>query len=202
MPAAHKDESGFEGYVARFTRALESGEIRVPAPRPQQQAWFCVAGTDDPAVLQPQALEQYGPLDERAPEAILAAQASGFAADPAVIEAMSDNALLGLAGAGRRLAARAAAIQQRAVAAYASRHTPAPGSKASRHGFTEFSADELSWSLVINHNQAEAAMVTAKNAGDRLPGCPAARLPGCPVGRHDQRVPDADHHRRHQQPDR
>jgi hypothetical protein len=162
------DEYDFEGYVARFTEALDTGEVEVPAPS-QEQTWFSVAGTDDPRVLQAEAFAQHGPLDEAEPGGLLGAQAANVADDPVAMGAMSDNALLGLVAAGRRLSSRAAAIQQRAIAEFARRRTPAPGTKASRQGFTEFSADELAWSLVINHNQAEAAMVLAGSATRRLP---------------------------------
>jgi hypothetical protein len=165
------DEIDFEGYVARFTQALESGEIQVPAPREElgQRMRFEVAGTDDPQALGPEAFAQHGPLDEADPEALLAAQAASFAGDPAAMGTMSDNAVLGLVLAGRKLAARGAAIQQQAIAEYARRSLPAQGTKPSRHGFKQFSADELSWQLDVNHNQAEAAMVAAREAVRRLP---------------------------------
>lgn len=165
------EETDFEEYVARFTQALESGEIPIPVPRQDfaQAMRFEVAGTDDPQALEPEAFAQHGPLDEVAPEALLAARAAEFAGDPGAMDAMSDNAVLGLVLAGRKLAARGAAIQQRAIAEYARRNIPTPGTKPSRHGFKQFCADELSWQLDVNHNQAEAAMVTARDAVARLP---------------------------------
>jgi hypothetical protein len=165
------EEFDFDEYVARFTEALESGEIQLPAPHEEssQGMRFELAGTDDPQVLVPEAFAQDGPLDQVAPEALLAAQAASFAGDRDAMGAMSDNAVLGLVLAGRKLAARGAAIQQQAIAEYARRNVPAPGTGPSRHGFKQFCADELAWQLNVNHNQAEAAMVTARDAVARLP---------------------------------
>lgn len=165
MPAEDVD---FEEWAARFTEGFENGEIEVPAEADQQPMWFSVAGTDDPRALESEAFAQHGPLDEAAPGALLAAQAAGFAGDTAALGSMSDNALLGLVAAGRKLAARGAAVQQRAIAEYAARRQPT-GPRASRKGFREFSADELAWQLAVNHNQAEAAMDQAATSLRSVP---------------------------------
>jgi hypothetical protein len=167
MPADN-DQQEFEAWVARFTRDLESGEIQIPAEG-QQRMWFSVAGTDDPAALGPEAFAQHGPLDEATPDGLLASQVTAMASDEAALAGMSDDAILGLVAAGRRLAARGAAVQQRAVAEFARRREPVAGARPSRKGFTEFAADELAWQLVLNHNQAEAVMDQAQAAQKWLP---------------------------------
>ena len=116
-------------------------------------------------------LAQRGLLDVREPDATLAVLAAA-ACDPGMLTRLTDNEILGLAGAGRRLAARGAWIQQQAVAEFAVRRHEPDRKKATPLGFTAFAADELVPELVITTNAAELTMAQARDAS-RLPACVA-----------------------------
>jgi hypothetical protein len=113
-------------------------------------------------------LAQGGPVDMMPPDPTLAAIAAG-ACDPAVLSQLTDDQVLGLAGAGRRLAARGAWIQQTAVAEFASRRLEPDHKKATPLGFTPFAADELAPELVVTTSSAEEQMSQARDASRRLP---------------------------------
>jgi hypothetical protein len=102
------------------------------------------------------------------PDPALAAIAAG-ACDPGVLSGLTDDQVLGLAGAGRRLTARGAWIQQTAVAEFASRRLEPDHKKATPLGFTPFAADELVPELVVTTSSAEEQMSQARDASRRLP---------------------------------
>jgi hypothetical protein len=77
--------------------------------------------------------------------------------------------LLGLVSAGRRLAARAAWVEQAAIAEFASRRLEPDGKKATPLGFTAFSPDELAPELIATGNFAELRMAQSREAITRLP---------------------------------
>src|ERR1700722_6387378 len=80
-----------------------------------------------PADLDLDALAQGGSADTVAPDSALAALADR-ACDPAILPGLSDDQLLGLVSAGRRLAARAAWVPQAAIAEFTARRLePDPG---------------------------------------------------------------------------
>jgi len=103
-----------------------------------------------------------------APDASLAALADR-ACDPANLPGLSDDQLLGLVSAGRRLAARAAWVEQAAIAEFASRRLEPDGKKATPLGFTAFSPDELAPELIATGNFAELRMAQSREAITRLP---------------------------------
>ena len=120
-----------------------------------------------PADLDLDALAPDGPADTMAPDSALAALADR-ACDPAILPGLSDDQLLGLVSAGRRLAARAAWVQQAAIAEFAARRLePDPG-KATSLGFTAFSPEELAPELVTTGNTAELRMAQSREAVTRL----------------------------------
>jgi hypothetical protein len=129
-----------------------------------------LAGTGGPGGQDFGGLAKDGPIDTMAPGPGLAAVAAG-ACDPAVLAALSDNQVLGLAAAGRRLAGRAAWIQQAAVAEFAARRLEHDPKKATPLGFTPFAPDELVPELVITTTSAEEAMARARDVARRLRAC-------------------------------
>jgi hypothetical protein len=131
-------------------------------------------------------LAQGGLLDLMAPEPGLAAVAAG-ACDPAVLAALSDDQVLGLAAAGRRLAGRAAWIQQAAIAEFAARRAEPDPEKATPLGFTPFAPDELAPELVITGAAAEERMARAADASRRLPACSALLRDGL-VGEYQLKI--------------
>jgi len=149
---------------------IDAGREQVP---PEDEAvpgvWFSLAGTADPAEVDLAGLAQGGPLNTMPPGAVLAAVA-GMACDPAVLKALPDDQVLGLAAAGRRLAAYGAWVRQAAVGEFAARRLePDPG-KADPGGFIPFAADELAPELVLTMSAAQEAMARARDAA-RLPAC-------------------------------
>jgi hypothetical protein len=117
-------------------------------------------------------LAQGGAVGAMAPGPALAALAAG-ACDPATLSALTDNQVLGLASAGRRLAGRAAWIQQAAIAEFAARRLEPDRKKATPLGFTPFAPDELVPELVITSSAAELKMAQARDAERRLPASSA-----------------------------
>jgi len=75
-----------------------AADLVVPA------VWFSLAGTSDPAEVDLAGLAQGGPLNTRALRQVPRPVAD-MACDPQVLKALSDNQILGLAAAGRRLTA-------------------------------------------------------------------------------------------------
>jgi Domain of unknown function (DUF222) len=172
-----RDEWDADAHAARFLAEVDAGRIEIPEPGPVAQGcWVSVAETD-PAVLDPASFTQGGVLDQMGPGAVLAAAAEA-ACDPAVLSGLSDNAILGVVAGSRRLAGRVAAIQLRAVAEYAGRHTEADRKKASRLGFTEFAADDLAPELVVTGTAAEVTMAQSLQVKQRLPRTVAALWDG------------------------
>jgi Domain of unknown function (DUF222) len=173
-----EDEWDPDAHAARFAADLDAGRIAIPAHDEQRQgAWFSLAGTDDPALLDAAAFTQGGPADGLAPDAELGALAQA-ACDPAVLAAMTDNAVLGLVGGSRRLAGRAAAIQQAAIAEYARRHVEPDRKKASGLGFNPFAADDLAPELLVTTTTAEVTMSQSLQVERRLPQTTAALWAG------------------------
>jgi len=113
-------------------------------------------------------LAEGGLAGAMAPDASLAALADR-ACDPANLPGLSDDQLLGLVSAGRRLAARAAWVEQAAIAEFASRRLEPDGKKATPLGFTAFSPDELAPELIATGNFAELRMAQSREAITRLP---------------------------------
>ncbi|HEY1667720.1 MAG TPA: hypothetical protein VGG54_18710, partial [Trebonia sp.] len=113
-------------------------------------------------------LMEGGAAGTTTPDASLAALADQ-ACDPAILPGLSDDQLLGLVSAGRRLAARAAWVQQAAIAEFASRRLEPDVKKATALGFTAFSPDELAPELIATGNFAELRMAQSREAATRLP---------------------------------
>ena len=116
----------------------------------------------------PGGFAQGSPADVMAPGPELAALAAA-ACDPGMLATLTDNQVLGLAGAGRRLAGRAAWIQQTAVAEFAARRRETGPKQATPLGFTPFACGELAPELVVTDSAAELQMAQARDASRRLP---------------------------------
>ncbi len=170
--AAHAD-AGWDGAakMARLVADIDAGLVAIPGEADAMpQTWFSLAGTSDPAEVDVTGFAKGGALNTREPDAVLAAVAE-MAADPQVLKALTDNQVLGLAAAGRRLAARGAWVQHAAVAEFAARRAEPSPKKATPYGFTPFAPDELAPELVIKNAAAEEAMARARDAARRLPAC-------------------------------
>src|SRR5262249_19383729 len=95
--------------------------------------------------------------------------------DPAVLAGLSDDQVLGLAGAGRRLAGRAAWIQQAAGAGVAGRRLEPGRTEATPPGVTPVPPHRLAPALGITGTAAAEGVVRARarDAARRLPACSA-----------------------------
>src|SRR5215475_8427367 len=162
---------GEDAWAARLMAEADADELWVDAEC-VEVALSVLAGGVGPAGLDLGGLTQGGLIDLMTPGPGLAAAAAG-ACDPAVLTTLSDNQVLGLAAVGRRLAGRAAWIQQAAVAEFAARRAEPDQKKATPLGFTPFAPDELAPELVITGTSAEEAMARARDAARRLPACSA-----------------------------
>jgi hypothetical protein len=190
MGGYSQDDFELQAYADRFAAAIDAGEIQVPGPEEagsQQGARFTLAATDDPAVVRLDEFTKHGALDVREPDAVLAAMAETAAADRQALAGLSDDALLGLVGAGRRMEARAAAIQQRAIAEYARRQRQPVKSRAGKGGYNQFAQDDLAPELVLNSNQAEDRMIRCEAAEARLPQC-SQLLWGGKIGEYQMKI--------------
>jgi hypothetical protein len=133
-----------------------------------EAALLALAGSAAGSGQDPRGLAQGGLIDALGPGPELAAVAAG-ACDGAVLAGLSDDQVLGLAAAGRRLAGRAAWIQHAAIAEFAARRAEPDRKKATPLGFTPFAADELVPELIVTTSSAELQMAQARDAGRRLP---------------------------------
>jgi hypothetical protein len=143
---------------------------RIPPEDDVQDAWITLAVVRDPAEADLAGMAKGGPLDVMPPDAELAALAAR-ACEPGVLAGLANNQVLGLAAAGRRLAARGTWVQQAAIAEFASRRLEPDAKRATPQGFTEFAPDELAPELACTNTVAELAMVRAREASRRLPTC-------------------------------
>src|SRR5215475_3142424 len=172
VPAAGDGFSweGEDAWAARLMAETDADELWADAEG-VEAALAVLAGGAGPARADLGGLAQGGLIDAMAPGPGLAAVAAG-ACDPAVLGGLSDDQVPGLAAAGRRLAGRAAWIQQAAVAEFAGRRAEGDPKRATPLGFTPFAPDELAPELVITGAAAEEAMARARDAARRLPAAP------------------------------
>jgi len=153
---------GEDAWLCRVMAEADEDEGWIP----EEQAEAALAGLVPAAG--PGGFTQGGPADAMAPGPELAALAAG-ACDPGMLAGLTDNEVLGLAGAGRRLAGRAAWIQRTAAAEFAARRLEPDRRKATPLGFTPFACGELAPELVVTDSAAELQMAQARDASRRLP---------------------------------
>jgi Domain of unknown function (DUF222) len=156
-----------DAWLRRVMAETDADEEWLPEEQ-VQAALSGLAGPVRPAGGDLGGLAEGGVTDAMAPGPELAAVAAG-ACDPAMLTTLSDNQVLGLAGAGRRLAGRAAWIQQAAIAEFSARRLEPDHKKATPLGFTPFAPDELVPELVVPTGAAELKMAQARDASRRLP---------------------------------
>jgi hypothetical protein len=170
-PSVSATADGFFGedhdaWLRRMMAEADADEEWIPEE--QVTAALCGLADGSRAGRDLGGLAQGGPVDTMPPGPGLSLLAAG-ACDPGVLAELSDNQVLGLAGAGRRLAARGAWVQHMAVAEFTARRAEPDRKKATPLGFTPFAPDELVPELVITTNAAEMTMAQARDAARRLP---------------------------------
>ncbi|MBV9381597.1 MAG: hypothetical protein JO242_13120, partial [Streptosporangiaceae bacterium] len=185
------DGVGADGFdldadMDRLAADIEAGRVQVPPEGACAQGLsFIAAGPEDLVALGVQDLTglgaagftQGGAADAMPPGAVLLAVAEAACA-AGTLGGLDDGQALGLAKAGRRLAALGAWVQTTAVAEFAGRRRgeQAPSRVAGETvtEFTEFASHELAPELVITDRAAEELMRRAAQVARRLPACLAA----------------------------
>jgi Domain of unknown function (DUF222) len=188
--APHRDADDFdlEAHLARVIAGAEAG--RVPFPEAAGGLSVIAAGPDELAALGVDGLAgldvagfaQGGTADTMPPGTLLTALAQAACA-AGTLEGLSDNQVLGLAGAARRLTALGSWLQTAAIAEFAGRRATGdtPGQVAGQV-IAEFASHELAPELVITDHAADELMRQAVQVTRRLPGCLAALRAGHVTG--------------------
>jgi len=146
----------------------DPGQVSEPGPS-ADGVWFITAGPEqlaalgvnDLAGLDVAGFAQGGAADVMPPGPVLTAMAEA-ACDAGTLRGLDDGQVLGVAGAGRRLAALAAWVQTTAVAEFAARRPagqpPARVAGQTITEFAEFASHELAPELVVTDRAAEEVM--------------------------------------------
>ncbi|MGH3256879.1 MAG: DUF222 domain-containing protein [Streptosporangiaceae bacterium] len=160
--------------------AVDAGRYEVPLEGAVQGLFVCLPAedTDVAGFAQDGAMETTlpGPLLAAAVHAITGEGGEGLAA-------LSDDQLIGVIGAARRLEARTAWTQMAAVREFAARR-PASRDRGQQPGgaegaaFSIFAADELSFAFHLTWQNAQSQIVYACLVADRLPRTFAALAAG------------------------
>jgi hypothetical protein len=160
--------------------AVDAGRYEVPPEGAVQGLFVCLPAedTDVAGFAQDGAMETTlpGPLLAAAVHAITGEDGQGLAA-------LSDDQLIGVIGAARRMEARTAWTQMVAVREFAARR-PASRDRGQQPGgsegaaFSIFAADELSFAFHLTWQSAQSQIVYACAVADRLPQTFAALAAG------------------------
>jgi hypothetical protein len=182
--AARDDGFGADADLARLLAGIESGRVPVPSEEElRARALMSVLGESgdvDPVVLAAmvgpdglggQAFAQEQVADVMPPGPLLAVLAESAAAD---VTALSDDALLGVMSAAKRLAARAEYLEVTATAEFTARREAQLVASAARKDprgqrAGEFADAELGMHLLISGRKAGDRMDQAVALTTRLP---------------------------------
>jgi hypothetical protein len=174
--AARDDDFGADADLARLLAGIESGEVPVPSEDElRAMALMSAVGTAgdvDPVVLAAmagpdglggQAFAQEQVADVMPPGPLLAVLAESAAAD---VVGLSDDAVLGVISAARRLAARAEYLELTAVAEFTARRQAQLAASAARkeprgQRAGEFADAELGMHLLISRIRQESLAAKA-----------------------------------------
>ena len=170
----------------RLAADVDAGRIQVPPDGERAEGLSFITagprelaalGVEDLAGLDLSGFAQGGAADGMPPGSVLLALAEG-GCEAGTLQRLSDGQVLGLAKAGRRLAALASWVQTTAVAEFAARRITrqAPGRVAGEtiSEFAEFASHELAPELVVTDHAADGLMRHAGQVTRRLPACLAA----------------------------
>jgi Domain of unknown function (DUF222) len=169
-----------EAAMAARIAAVDAGRYEVPPEGAVQGLFVCLPAedTDVAGFAQDGAMETTlpGPLLAAAVHAITGEDGQGLAA-------LSDDQLIGVIGAARRMGARTAWTEMAAVREFAARR-PASRDRGQQPGgaelaaFSIFAADELSFAFHLTRQNAHDQIVYACLVAERLPQTFAALAAG------------------------
>jgi hypothetical protein len=179
-----EDDFDQDAYLDQLIAAADVGRIQIPAVQPAAQGLtVSLAEVTDPdaadlAGLDVAGFAQGGVADTLAPGTALLALAEA-ACSPGTLPGLDDNQVLGLAGAGKRLAALGTWIELSAASQFAGRRRTGdqPGSVAGET-LTEFAGDELAPELGMTPFAAAQHLGYARDVTRRLPATFAALRAG------------------------
>jgi hypothetical protein len=173
-PLGQADDFDQDAYLDRLVADAGAGRIEIPDPDAWQGLTISLAEVTDPAAADLSGFAQGGPADTMAPGATLLALAEAASADGA-LGSLTDNQVLGLAGAGKRIAALGTWIEMAAAGEFAGRRVTGdkPGTVAGQT-LTEFAGDELAPELGMTPFAAAQHLGYARDVTRRLPATFAA----------------------------
>ena len=174
------DDWDLEAALAARIAEVDAGQYEVPPEGAVQGLFICLPAedTDVAGFAQDGAMETTlpGPLLAAAVHAITGEDGQGLAA-------LSDNQLIGVISAARRMEARTAWTQMAAVREFAARRPPTrdrgqqPGGSEGA-AFSIFAADEMSFAFHLTRQSAHEQIIYACAVADRLPQTFAALAAG------------------------
>ena len=160
--------------------ALDAGEYELPPEGPVEGLFVCLPAEDTDVA----GFAKDGAMDTTLPGPLLAAAVHAITGeDGRGLAALSDDQLIGVIDAARRLEARTAWTQMTAVREFAARR-PASRDRGQRPqgaggaAFSMFAADELSFAFHLTRQGAEGQIAYACLVAERLPQTFAALAAG------------------------
>jgi hypothetical protein len=154
--------------------AIDAGRYEIPDEAPPEQGLYVSL---PPGQLTLEGFAQAGVTDTMLPGALLATIVDTVTGeDGKGLAALSDDQLVGVLSAARRLECRIAWTQLAAIGELASRRRP--GDRARRGGPAEFAADEVAAELHMSWVSAAGQVDYACRVARRLPRCFAAMAAG------------------------
>jgi hypothetical protein len=165
QPAVPEDEFDLEAHAARVGADMDAGLIEVPEP--SQGLSVSVPGLEGLGRQDVAGFAEGSAEDQMPAGSLLAVLSDQAAAD---LDLIDDNQLLGLAGAGRKLAARGEWLQLAAVAEFTTRRRQATigGGRPARQR-AEFAATEVGLALRMSEWEARTCSEHADTLKRRLP---------------------------------
>jgi hypothetical protein len=168
------DDFDADAHLAALVADTETGRISVPGH--VQGLTVSVPGLEHLGTLDTTGFTQGEPADVMPAGTLLAALADNATAD---LAALDDGQLLGLASAGRRLAARGAWTEATAVGEFAARRQAAVASgDRGAKARAEYAAVDVAMELLLSDHQAAEKITIARALRRRLPRTSAALAAG------------------------
>jgi len=176
--AAAWPEDDWDGEAAMAARIAEAdaGRYEVPPDGAEQGLFVCLPAEDTDVA----GFGRDGQMETTLPGPLLAAAVHAITGeDGRGLKCLSDDQLIGVIGAARRLEARTAWTQISAVREFAARRPACRDrGEAQRGTFSIFAADELSFAFRLTRQGAQDQIAYACQVGERLPETFAALAAG------------------------
>jgi uncharacterized protein DUF222 len=171
-----EDDWDPEAAMAARIAAVDAGRYEVPPEGAVQGLFVCLPAEDTDVA----GFAQDGAMDTSLPGPLLAAAVHAITGeDGQGLAVLSDDQLIGVIGAARRLESRSAWTQMVAVREFAARRPASRDQGTQPAGaFSIFAADELSFAFHLTWQNAQSQIVYACLVAERLPQTFAALAAG------------------------